>query len=314
MIDRSSSPPAARRAPRSRHGRPARQGSALRRPPAARGARETRVADHTSEIVADAFNASFEGDLVRLAFTPQAFERRMRAENLDPYASTLYWRSGKPAGIILMARRGWTARVAAMAVAPPFRGLGLGRRMLTTAIEDSGKRGDRRMILEVLENNAAARELYETCGFKVRRRLVGFICPRTAAAPSIAAALADADPFRVARLIAREASREWPWNLAPQTLAALAPPSRALALGDHAFAMLGDLDSETIRVHALFVPPSRRRRGHGTRLLQSLAATFPTQAFSFAPLIPEGLSDGWFLGNGWSRHPLVQLEMELRLR
>jgi ribosomal protein S18 acetylase RimI-like enzyme len=271
------------------------------------------VAEHASEIVARAFNAAFEGYLVRLAFTPQAFERRMRGENLDPQASSIYWRGSDPAGILLVARRGWTSRIAAMAVSPAFRGQGLGRRMLTMAIEEAGRRGDRRMLLEVLENNPTARSLYESCGFTVRRRLVGFTLPSGSAPPAGAADLADADPFRVARLLARDSIRDWPWNLSPQALAALTPPSRALAVADDAFAVVSETDAETIRVNALFVPAPRRRRGHGSRLLRALAGAFPTQAFAFTPLIPEGLADAWFL-NGWARHPLAQLEMELALR
>jgi len=289
-------------------GKPA---SASRRRPAII---ESRVAEYASAVVARAFNAAFEDYVVRLAFTPQAFERRLRGENLDPHASSIYWRGTDPAGILLVARRGWTCRVAAMAVAPAFRGQGLGRRMLTMAIEEAGKRGDRRMLLEVLENNPAARALYESCGFAVRRRLIGFTLPAGTQPSSAAAGLTDVDPFRVAGLLARDSIRDWPWNLSPQTLAALTPPSRALALADDAFAAVSETDAETIRVNALFVPGPRRRQGHGSRLLRALAGAFPTQAFAFTPLIPEGLADGWFLKNGWARHPLVQLEMERALR
>jgi GNAT superfamily N-acetyltransferase len=68
----------------------------------------------------------------------------MRRENVDPNASYRYSSEGQPVALILIARRGWTTRVAARAVAPEFRGQGVGQRMLMKVIEEDRARGDRR--------------------------------------------------------------------------------------------------------------------------------------------------------------------------
>ena len=81
---------------------------------------------------------------------------RSRAENLDPFASRIYYSQGAPAAVAMIARRGWTSRLAAMAVAPDFRGRGVGKNVMKVALEDAVLRKDRTIILEVYEQNAAA--------------------------------------------------------------------------------------------------------------------------------------------------------------
>jgi hypothetical protein len=61
------------------------------------------VAECTAAEVAAIFNRSFEGYVVPLRFMPQAYERRFRGENLEPYASRVYEREGAPAGLVLIA-------------------------------------------------------------------------------------------------------------------------------------------------------------------------------------------------------------------
>ncbi|MDR3362578.1 MAG: ribosomal protein S18-alanine N-acetyltransferase [Desulfovibrio sp.] len=52
-----------------------------------------------------------------------------------------------------------------LAVKPGERRLGMGRRMLTMALQVARKMGIQRVLLEVREGNQAARSLYEGCGF-----------------------------------------------------------------------------------------------------------------------------------------------------
>lgn len=58
------------------------------------------------------------------------------------------------------------AEILNLAVAPAYRRLGLGRRLLDQAIVRLGQRGAREFFLEVREGNFAARELYRACGFR----------------------------------------------------------------------------------------------------------------------------------------------------
>ena len=127
---------------------------------------------------------------------------------------------------------------------------------------------------------------------------------------SPAGKLTEVDPSSIAQLIAQQETRDWPWNLSPQTLGALTPPTRGVALDDCAFAILSDTGAETVRMNAVFVLPPERGRGRGSHLLHAIAAAFPARSWLFAPIIPEGLAAHWFLKNGWVRHPLTQWEME----
>ncbi|WP_084103755.1 GNAT family N-acetyltransferase [Demequina sp. NBRC 110056] len=54
-----------------------------------------------------------------------------------------------------------------MAVAPEFRGRGLGRELLTRVIDEATTRGVRAISLSVEDGNEAARHLYEASGFVV---------------------------------------------------------------------------------------------------------------------------------------------------
>jgi RimJ/RimL family protein N-acetyltransferase len=54
-----------------------------------------------------------------------------------------------------------------LAVDPARQGGGLGQRLVTAAVEEARGRGARRLRLRVLGHNAAARRVYEACGFVV---------------------------------------------------------------------------------------------------------------------------------------------------
>jgi len=54
-----------------------------------------------------------------------------------------------------------------LAVDPALQGRGLARRLVAAAVEEARGRGARRLRLRVLGHNAAARRVYEACGFAV---------------------------------------------------------------------------------------------------------------------------------------------------
>jgi RimJ/RimL family protein N-acetyltransferase len=57
--------------------------------------------------------------------------------------------------------------VRSLAVVPAQQGRGIGRRLVQAAVAEAGARGARRLRLRVLGPNAAARRVYEACGFVV---------------------------------------------------------------------------------------------------------------------------------------------------
>jgi ribosomal protein S18 acetylase RimI-like enzyme len=274
------------------------------------------VAECTAEEVVAALGRGFEGYLVPIRFTPQAYERRFRAENLDPYASRVYVRDGAPVGAMLIARRGWTSRVAAMGFAPEVRGQGLGRRFLGEAIAEAAERGDRAMLLEVFAQNEPAVGLYTSLGFEARRPLLGF---RRDAGPAMAGerpseALREIDPLDFGRLVTREGEADLPWALQAETLAAATLPARAFSLAGHAYALLADPAAEKIAITALLVPRPLRRQGWGTRLVRALDAAFPGRPWAVSPVVPMGLADGFFSALGWGGWDIHQIEMRKNLQ
>jgi ribosomal protein S18 acetylase RimI-like enzyme len=263
------------------------------------------VAECASSEVAAALTRSFEGYLLGpVHVDAEGYERRLRAEHLDPFASRVYLREGPEddprsyAGLLLVARRGWTARVAGMGVAPEMRGRGLGERAMREAVGDAQARGDREMVLEVFEQNAPAVALYEKLGFRARRRLFGY---RRGAADAVAGtpgALSEADPLEVARLVAREGEPDLPWMLAAETLSAAAPPARAYHLGRHAYALIEEAGSEAVLLSALLVRRPERRVGWGKRLLGALFATFPGRDWYVPAIVPEGPTSTFLESSG----------------
>lgn len=271
------------------------------------------VADSTSAEAAAALTRSFEGYVVPLQFTAQPFERRFRGEHLDPFASKVYSRDGAVIGVLLVSRRGWTCRVSAMGLVPEARGQGLGRWVMEEAIREARERREHAMLLEVIEQNERAVHLYTRLGFRSLGRLVGYrLQPRETGvgAPDF---IAEIDPSDFARIAAREGEADLPWMISAETLAAATTPARAWCLDEHAYALVGNPDADPVPLTALVVPRAHRRQGWGSRLVRALTAAFPGRAWVVPPVVPEDMVPSFFLGLGWERHFLSQLEMRLDL-
>lgn len=272
----------------------------------------TPVAECTASLVADALTRSFEGYVMTFNVSAQEYERRFRPENIDPFASRLYFIETRPVAVILVARRGWTSRIAAMAVAPEVRGRGVGKQIMQEAIREAAARGDRSVLLEVIEHNTPAVNLYTRLGFSQLRRLVGYQ-RGPGGAPDAAYTLSELDPLDFARVVAREGEPGLPWMLAAETLSAMAPPARAYHLDHHAYALIGDPDAEVITLTALVVPRTDRRQGWGTRLMQALYASSADRPWSIPAIVPEELAPAFFRRCGWELQDTTQLEMVLDL-
>lgn len=281
------------------------------------------VAGHTAEEAAAALTRSFEGYLVPIKMTAQAYERRFRGEDLDPFASRIYYAegSGAPLGLVLVTRRGWTSRIAAMGLAPEARGQGLGRRLLSEAVEEARERGDRAVLLEVIEQNTPAVRLYTSFGFQAVRRLYGYRKERRErqedqediAPPDASDVLSEIDPLDFSRIAAREGDPSLPWMLASETLSAAAHPARAFNLEGRAFALISDPGAEILALSALVVLRADRRQGFGSRLVRALEAAFPERTWAVPAIVPEDLAPDFFPKLGWERQKLNQLEMRLEL-
>ncbi len=82
------------------------------------------------------------------------------------------------AGLLTVADQ---ADVQTIAVAPPARGLGIGRALLAALVAAARQRGVRRVHLEVRADNDAAISLYRRAGFRVDGRRGDYYGPGQAA-------------------------------------------------------------------------------------------------------------------------------------
>lgn len=255
--------------------------------------------------LAKLFERGFAEYLVPIRATPAATETRNRLEHVDLFASLVALHGAAPVGLALIARRGRRSRVAAMGVVPEARGSGVARQLIDRVIDDARGRGDASLVLECIASNERALRLYRGAGFTVTRTLVGW---RAGALTPAAATLVELDPAELGRQLARHDDGQLPWQLAPETLAALTAPTRGWTLDGAALAIGTVLDSE-LALRAVFVPPLRRRQGHASRLLRALAAAFAPLRLAIPPLIPADLAPAFAAALGLVPHELSQVEM-----
>lgn len=270
--------------------------------------------EFTSSALAEIMTAGFEGYIVPQAFNAQTFDSRFRRESLDMIASRVIEECGRPIGLILVARRGWTARIAAIAFAQSHRNRGLGRIAMAEAIAYLTELGDRRLTLEVIETNEPALRLYEGLGFAIQRRLVGFrrrcLEQKRESLPD----LVEHDPQFIARRLADEGLIDLPWQLAPETLACMSAPARGLALNGSAFAIIEPVhQAECVALRTLYVSRGMRRRGLGNALVEAVSAAYTGCDLVISACLPEELASAFFTRAGFSRTDISQWEMVKRL-
>jgi len=270
--------------------------------------RITSAAELALPALAALFTEGFRQYLLPMRFTAESLAERICAEQIDLAASRVLWNCGTPAGLALIARRGWVSRLAAMGILPEARAQGAGRALLGRVLEDARGRGDARMRLEVFEANAAARALYVRSGFRLVQRLVGYEGNRI---EPQAAPLEELDPARFSQLLPPDDSL--PWQLERASLAAPPSGARCFALERTSFAYLSGVAGQVAWLRGIFTLPGERRRGQARRLSRALAARFPAQRLSVPALLPEGLAAPFFAAVGFLPGGLPQLELVLDL-
>lgn len=255
---------------------------------------------------ADVINRGFADYVVPFKMTEATLWHAARLDSVDFNASCVAQVDGALAGVVLIARRGWTSRVAAMAVVPEFRRQRVGRALMEHALAEAKQRGERAMVLEVLTSNAPAVRLYESLGFTKVRRLTSYAGPAPSALtpePS----LAEVDLRAVAAALIREQTVNWPWQLSGETIAMLTPPTVAYEL-DGAWVALVNPAGPAITIRALAVDGPDRRTERAVRLLRAVMARHLATAWRVGAIWPEDL-EPCITGAGLARDELSQWQM-----
>lgn len=254
-------------------------------------------------------NRGFEAYFVPIQFNTDTFLSMLRKDGTDLAISRVLLIDEEPCGIALIARRGWASRLAAMGIAREARGKGVGSWFMKELIREARQRGEREMVLEVIEQNEAAVSLYRTSGFEIVRRLVGFI--RKNASEEGSRPLSEIDLRQMGRLVSRHGLTDLPWQLSGESLAQMNPP--ACAYGDGpAYLAISDPRAEQVVIWSLLVEPGARGQGRGTELLKSVIAHHTGKTWHMPALLPEELGKA-FEKAGFEREELSQWQMRLGL-
>jgi GNAT superfamily N-acetyltransferase len=241
-----------------------------------------------------------------MVFTPAALLGSARGDGVDLAASRVVVRDGSPAGAALIARRGWTCRLAGMSIAPEARKLGVGRALMTQLLADAKARGERTMVLEVIEQNAAAVKLYEWCGFAKVRRLTGAAGPMPADLQN-EVVLEEIDPRELARVVGVHGLPDLPWQLSAETLALLGPPFLAYR-GGPSRVLISNPAVSPVSIRAVITEPAERGRGCAAALVRAVMARHPAKEWRATAFYPEEISALWS-ELGLARSPLSQWQM-----
>jgi len=268
------------------------------------------VVDHGIDRTAELASQGFADYWVPLTLSGAGLLSMVRQDSVDLAASRIILDRDRPVGVALIARRGWTSRLAAMAVIPEARGLGVGGACVLHLLAEARARGERAMTLEVIEQNTGAARLYERCGFRIARRLVGYLGspPIAASAP----ALEEADLREVAGALVAHGPPDLPWQLSGETLAQAGPPGVAYR-GEDAWIALSDPAAPTVTIRALVTAPHARRRGAASALVRAVMARHPDRQWRVPAIWPEELGALWE-GIGLQRERLSQWQMTTVLR
>lgn len=255
-------------------------------------------------------NLGFSDYFIHIELTLPMFLNMARTESIDLGSSRIIWLDDEAVGIALIARRGWTSRLATMAIAPASRGRGAGRAAMDLLLAEASTRGDHAMVLEVIENNAPAVRLYEACGFHTERRLVSY--EGTFAGTEERAELKEVDIREVARLVTMYGLDDLPWQISGESLAQSGAPSKGYQLDD-ACVVISNPEAEQVAIRSLIVRPESRGQGQARRLIEAVIAKYPGKKWLVPALCPEEVGPV-FEKVGLQRGELSQLQMRIKIK
>jgi len=257
----------------------------------------------------DLLNRGFENYFVPIQFSVPMFQTMLRKDGLDLTASLVLLADDQPSGLALIARRGWTSRLAAMGIAQDMRGSGAGSWLMDRLIHEACERDDREMVLEVIEQNEPAVKLYEKHGFQIIRRLIGLL--RNDAIEEEAGDLQELDLREMGRLISQYGLSDLPWQLSGETIAQLTLPARAYRKGK-AYVAISNPEAESLVIWSLLVEPDARGNSLGSGILKCIMANHPGKTWHVPAIYPEEFGKV-FERAGFEREELSQWQMKLTL-
>lgn len=169
------------------------------------------------ERLAALFSAAYEGYFVPVHFDPAGVARMVETNDLDLEAGRVAFRDEAPVGVCMLGLRGDEGWIGGMGVVADHRREGIGEALMHAVLDEARRRRVRRVRLEVIEQNEAARLLYEKFGFeRLRDVCVWTLESEVASGPGRDVSFEEAHAFVREHRRAPE-----PWQRDDQTLAHL---------------------------------------------------------------------------------------------
>ena len=265
--------------------------------------------DYTLPDLVELLNLSFENYLVPIQFNNSQFITMLRKDSIDLDSSRVLLIDEEPSGIALIARRGWTSRLAAMGIAQERRSKGAGSWFMDKLIQESRQRSDHEIVLEVIEQNEPAVQLYQKSGFQIMRRLIGFVYKSSA--ENGTGNLQEIDLREAGLLISLHGLPDLPWQISGETIAHMNPPARAYCKGQ-AYVVISNPDAEHVVLWSLLVEQNARGNQLGLDMLRSLTAKHAGKTWHVPAILPEELGNVYEKA-GFEREKLSQWQMRLAL-
>lgn len=259
--------------------------------------------------IAELLTRGFEGYFVPINITVPVLLTMMRRDSIDLNETRILHKDGEPIGVSLIARRGWTSRLAAMGIVSAARNGGAGTWAIGQLIEEARTRGDKEMLLEVIEQNIAGVKLYEKVGFKKIRKLLGYKLENPQAEST--EELQEVDIREAAKMVTYHGLKNLPWQLSGESIAHHTPPSRAFRLND-SYCVISNPQAEHISISSVLINADSVEAGAGQELMRALFARFPNKVWHIPPVYPEEMAF-IFEQAGMQREELSQWQMSLKL-
>jgi ribosomal protein S18 acetylase RimI-like enzyme len=265
-----------------------------------------------AELV-DLLNHGFEDYFIPIHFTSSLFLNMLHKDGIDLATSRVLLINQDPCGLALIAPRPTLhiSRLAAMGIAKDTRGKGAGSWLMNILIAEARDRGDREMVLEVIEQNEPAMKLYRKYGFENIRRLVGYIHIGKKTEEKQKGILEEIELREMGTLISQYGLSDIPWQLSAEGVTQVNPPLHAYRDGQ-AYILMSDPKAEHVAIWSLLVEPEARGRGLGTRMLKQVLARWPGKTWHIPALCPEEFGHV-FEKAGFEREKLSQWQMKVSL-
>lgn len=117
------------------------------------------------------FNEAFSDYDVPVSMTLETLQSHLQSLSYSSEDSVGLFEKHQLAGFLLIGRRGSIAYDAGTGIIPSYRGRGLSHTLIDAAIAHLRLRGCTTFVLEVLDSNTKAKNLYQSHGFAVQRSL-----------------------------------------------------------------------------------------------------------------------------------------------